>query len=308
MPYVEYLASASTSPYTAQTYARQQTGSFSTQDNSAGATYANGAGLYSFSLSYVNTYAYSAYIGGATSFATETQIYQNGYYNINGRASYRQSEDNPYITAVNFASTTYSASGSWNSALSSLDGEGGATTSTSFSYAIDTSIQSGAGSGTVPYSPSLRDYFVNYKTTLTTLAVNLNKTTEGLSTLFGPLDDSETTYTIIIGTEQPFTFTNIKTIIADQLFWNAEGISATYNIEWLGYAGFGQQRLGLVYTTTDINKDISHIYATSTQNIPIQVSSKNYNSYNNAPTSPDKFAGEQIILNSGRLLFNNCNV
>ena len=54
----------------------------------------------------------------------------------------------------------------------------------------------------------------------------------------------------------------------------------------------------------DINKDISPIYATSTQNIPIEVSSKNYNSYNNAPTSPDKFAGEQIILNSGRLLFN----
>jgi hypothetical protein len=54
----------------------------------------------------------------------------------------------------------------------------------------------------------------------------------------------------------------------------------------------------------DINKDISAIYATSTQNIPIQVSSKSYNSYNNAPTSPDKFAGEQIILNSGRLLFN----
>jgi hypothetical protein len=54
----------------------------------------------------------------------------------------------------------------------------------------------------------------------------------------------------------------------------------------------------------DINKDISAIYATSTQNIPIQVSSKNYNSYQNAPTSPDKFAGEQIILNSGRLLFN----
>jgi hypothetical protein len=54
----------------------------------------------------------------------------------------------------------------------------------------------------------------------------------------------------------------------------------------------------------DINKDISSIYATSTQNIPIEVSSKNYNSYKSAPTSPDKFTGEQIILNSGRLLFN----
>ena len=54
----------------------------------------------------------------------------------------------------------------------------------------------------------------------------------------------------------------------------------------------------------DINKDISSMYATSTQNIPIEVSSKNYNSYKSAPTSPDKFSGEQIILNSGRLLFN----
>lgn len=54
----------------------------------------------------------------------------------------------------------------------------------------------------------------------------------------------------------------------------------------------------------DINKDISPIYATSTQNIPIEVSSKIYNSYNKAPEEPDKFKGEQIILNSGRLLFN----
>jgi hypothetical protein len=43
---------------------------------------------------------------------------------------------------------------------------------------------------------------------------------------------------------------------------------------------------------------------TSTQAIPIEVSSKSYSSYKTAPTSPDKFAGEQIILNSGRLLFN----
>jgi hypothetical protein len=55
----------------------------------------------------------------------------------------------------------------------------------------------------------------------------------------------------------------------------------------------------------DINKDISAIYATSTQKIPIQVSSKrDYNSYQKAPESPEQFAGEQIILNSGRLLFN----
>ena len=54
----------------------------------------------------------------------------------------------------------------------------------------------------------------------------------------------------------------------------------------------------------DINKEGSSMYMTSTQAIPIEVSSKSYKSYKTAPTSPDKFAGEQIILNSGRLLFN----
>jgi hypothetical protein len=54
----------------------------------------------------------------------------------------------------------------------------------------------------------------------------------------------------------------------------------------------------------DINTDKSSIYLTSTQEIPIEVASKDYKSYNSAPESPNKFTGEQIILNSGRLLFN----
>ena len=54
----------------------------------------------------------------------------------------------------------------------------------------------------------------------------------------------------------------------------------------------------------DINKQGSSIYMTSTQAIPIEVSSKSYSSYKTAPTSPNRFIGEQIILNSGRLLFN----
>ena len=54
----------------------------------------------------------------------------------------------------------------------------------------------------------------------------------------------------------------------------------------------------------DINKEGSSIYMTSTQAIPIEVSSKSYSSYKLAPTKPKQFAGEQIILNSGRLLFN----
>lgn len=57
----------------------------------------------------------------------------------------------------------------------------------------------------------------------------------------------------------------------------------------------------------DINQEGSSIYLTSTQALPIRVASKSYKSYNNPPTSPNQFAGEQIILNSGRLIFNSKN-
>jgi len=59
--------------------------------------------------------------------------------------------------------------------------------------------------------------------------------------------------------------------------------------------------------TEDINRDDSSIYFTSTQNIPINVSSINdYFSYPNGqqPITPNQYAGKQIILNSGRLVFN----
>lgn len=60
-------------------------------------------------------------------------------------------------------------------------------------------------------------------------------------------------------------------------------------------------------TLEDINKDISSIYFTSTQKMPIEVSSKNdYLSYGeNKPIDPKEYTGSQIILNSGRLLFNS---
>ena len=54
------------------------------------------------------------------------------------------------------------------------------------------------------------------------------------------------------------------------------------------------------------NNDDSSIYATSTQKIPLKASSVNYSSYkNNAPQTPDQYAGKQIIINSGRLVFNS---
>lgn len=62
---------------------------------------------------------------------------------------------------------------------------------------------------------------------------------------------------------------------------------------------------GWVPTVEDINGDLSSIYFTSTQKLPLQASSINYNSYpSNPPTTPNQFAGKQIIINSGRLVFN----
>ena len=59
--------------------------------------------------------------------------------------------------------------------------------------------------------------------------------------------------------------------------------------------------------TEDINRDDSSIYLASTQNIPLNASSFNdYFSYPNGqlPITPNQYAGKQIILNSGRLVFN----
>jgi hypothetical protein len=58
--------------------------------------------------------------------------------------------------------------------------------------------------------------------------------------------------------------------------------------------------------TENINNDDSSIYLTSTQNIPLKASSTSYVSYKiNPPTSPEEYDGKQIILNSGRLVFNS---
>jgi hypothetical protein len=57
----------------------------------------------------------------------------------------------------------------------------------------------------------------------------------------------------------------------------------------------------------NINSDLSSIYFTSTQRIPIEVSTKNYSgiSTEQLPLFPASYNGNQIILNSGRLLLNS---
>ena len=58
--------------------------------------------------------------------------------------------------------------------------------------------------------------------------------------------------------------------------------------------------------TENIENNDSSIYLTSTQQIPLKASSTSYISYTSSPpTSPDQYSGEQIILDSGRLVFNS---
>jgi hypothetical protein len=52
----------------------------------------------------------------------------------------------------------------------------------------------------------------------------------------------------------------------------------------------------------DINHDLSSIYATSTQLIPIELPNENYFSYPEPPISPSRFNKPQIIFNSDRIV------
>jgi len=63
--------------------------------------------------------------------------------------------------------------------------------------------------------------------------------------------------------------------------------------------------VGYLPTEENINTDASSIYLTSNQKIPLTVSSNNYFSYSSeTPTQPNQYIGKQVIINSGRLIFN----
>jgi hypothetical protein len=61
---------------------------------------------------------------------------------------------------------------------------------------------------------------------------------------------------------------------------------------------------GWDFTVEDINTDASSIYLTTTQKIPLTTATNYFSYKSNPPTSPEKYTGKQIILNSGRLVFN----
>ena len=68
---------------------------------------------------------------------------------------------------------------------------------------------------------------------------------------------------------------------------------------------------GFIPISENINNDLTSIYLTSTQQIPINASSTDYFSYGVdnefTPEIPNEFSGNQVIINSGRLFFNSTN-
>lgn len=54
----------------------------------------------------------------------------------------------------------------------------------------------------------------------------------------------------------------------------------------------------------NIQEDKASIYLTSTQQVPLQPNTFNYNSYSTAPESVNQYSKPQILLNSGRIILN----
>jgi hypothetical protein len=61
---------------------------------------------------------------------------------------------------------------------------------------------------------------------------------------------------------------------------------------------------GWLPITEDISKDLSSIYLTSTQKIPISLSNENFISYTTPPITPAQYSNPQIIFNSDRIILN----
>jgi len=61
---------------------------------------------------------------------------------------------------------------------------------------------------------------------------------------------------------------------------------------------------GWVPITENINEDLSSIYLSSTQKLPIFTQNFSFFSYKTPPNTPDEYIGPQVVINSDRLVFN----
>lgn len=62
---------------------------------------------------------------------------------------------------------------------------------------------------------------------------------------------------------------------------------------------------GWIPTVENINRDLSSIYLTSDQKIPISPTQENYKAFFNPPIIQKQYNKPQVIINSGRLVFNS---
>ena len=71
--------------------------------------------------------------------------------------------------------------------------------------------------------------------------------------------------------------------------------------------GQGEQtEEGSTPVVENINNDDASIYLTSTQKVPLEAATTNYYSYkDNPPAAPNEYSGKQVIVSSGRLVFNS---
>ena len=62
---------------------------------------------------------------------------------------------------------------------------------------------------------------------------------------------------------------------------------------------------GWLPITEDVNKDLSSIYLTNDQKIPLELDNETYEAFDESPISTPEYLENQIILNSGRLVLNS---
>ena len=94
--------------------------------------------------------------------------------------------------------------------------------------------------------------------------------------------------------------------VKDKNIWSSTGTNGDPIIILRNGQPLNSSNEGWIPITENINKDLSSIYSTSTQKIPLDASSISYVSYkSDSPTNPKEYKDNpQIILNSGRLVFN----
>jgi hypothetical protein len=113
------------------------------------------------------------------------------------------------------------------------------------------------------------------------------------------------------GNSLRFGSTVQETILNDWSMYGTNGDPITILRNGQG----NQTEEGWIPIVENINNDNSSIYLTSTQQVPLKTTGRldrykntDYSSYENSgilkPTSPTQYAGNQIILNAGRLVFN----